>query len=414
MAHRLSFAGLWLFTLVLYLRPNDLLPIGTFPVAKIIGTAALTVFLIEQLTRGRPISVMPKEFKYLLGLIALMLISAPLAIDSTAAFETVAEGFFKVFLIFMLMINVVTSFGRLRRLLVLTTVCGTIIAAGSIQTFLVGQALVEGYRARGFVGGIFGNPNDLALALNMLVPLGVELALTSRTGVFKLFYWGCVASMIGAVFVSFSRSGFLTLLAIAAYSLVSLGRRYRSAKMAILTVGLAVLMFAPEGYGTRVLSMFEQSLDPVGSISARRAVFTRSLEAVGLNPKAWLFGVGVNNFHIVSIHEAVNHNAYLQVFTEVGLPAMVVYLMFLFGVLKRTGQIARVQSETGDAKTLSVTAAAVQGSLIAYAVGSFFASVAYQWYLYYPAGYAVCLEQIAVAERDRDHLAEVRSNREST
>ena len=44
-----------------------------------------------------------------------------------------------------------------------------------------------------------------------------------------------------------------------------------------------------------------------------------------------------------------------------------------------------------------VMAVMIQASLIAYAVGSFFAPVAYLWYLYYVAGFAVCLKQLVVA-----------------
>jgi hypothetical protein len=47
-----------------------------------------------------------------------------------------------------------------------------------------------------------------------------------------------------------------------------------------------------------------------------------------------------------------------------------------------------------------LTAVAIQTSLVAYAVGSFFASVAFHWYLYYPAAFAVCLQQfLARTER---------------
>ena len=56
------------------------------------------------------------------------------------------------------------------------------------------------------------------------------------------------------------------------------------------------------------------------------SLLQRSLEAAGFNPIRWMFGVGIDNFHIVSIHEKVQHNSYLQVFNEVGLPALIFYL----------------------------------------------------------------------------------------
>jgi hypothetical protein len=41
-----------------------------------------------------------------------------------------------------------------------------------------------------------------------------------------------------------------------------------------------------------------------------------------------------------------------------------------------------------------LTAVGIQSALVAYVVGSFFASVAFQWYVYYPAAFAVCLQQL--------------------
>jgi hypothetical protein len=46
-------------------------------------------------------------------------------------------------------------------------------------------------------------------------------------------------------------------------------------------------------------------------------------------------------------------------------------------------------------------AVSLQISLVAYAVGSFFAPVAYLWYLYYVAGFAVCLKILVLASNRR-------------
>jgi hypothetical protein len=43
-------------------------------------------------------------------------------------------------------------------------------------------------------------------------------------------------------------------------------------------------------------------------------------------------------------------------------------------------------------------AVGLQASLAAYMVNSFFASVAYLWYVYYLVGYAVCLRRMYEAE----------------
>jgi O-antigen ligase len=104
--------------------------------------------------------------------------------------------------------------------------------------------------------------------------------------------------------------------------------------------------------------------------------------------------VGLNNFHIVSIKEKVNHNAYLQVFNEIGLPAMIFYILFLVSVIGITARIAKRYRRVRGYRQVWLTAIAIQTSLVAYALGSSFASVAFHWYLYYPAAFAVCLQQL--------------------
>jgi hypothetical protein len=109
--YSLGFAGLWLFTLVLYLRPNDLLPIGAFPVARIIGIATLAVFLLEGLASGDLFAPKPKEVTYLLWFVALMFLSIPLAINPGEAFDQVRDVFLKVGLVFILLVSVTTTYG---------------------------------------------------------------------------------------------------------------------------------------------------------------------------------------------------------------------------------------------------------------------------------------------------------------
>jgi O-antigen ligase len=42
-----------------------------------------------------------------------------------------------------------------------------------------------------------------------------------------------------------------------------------------------------------------------------------------------LFGVGLGNFHYKSFQELGTHNAYTQVGSEMGVAAMIMYIMFL-------------------------------------------------------------------------------------
>jgi len=117
-------------------------------------------------------------------------------------------------------------------------------------------------------------------------------------------------------------------------------------------------------------------------------------EVAGANPVRWLFGVGLDNFRIVSIKDLVSHNAYLQVFNEIGLPALIFYVLFLVSVIGIAARIVKRYRRARGYRQVWLTAVGIQTALVAYVVGSFFASVAFQWYVYYPAAFAVCLQQL--------------------
>jgi O-antigen ligase len=406
--HRIAYVGLLLFTLTLYLRPNDFLPIGEFPVAKIIAVGALAAFLMEGRPSGQPLSILPKELKYLMWLLALMFLSVPLAINPVEAFDTITDLFLKVALVFILLINTVTSYRRLRRLMSLTVLVGGGIAISALRNFVAGQDLVGGFRADGIGKGIFGNPNDMAFMLSMLIPLAVELGLTAAARPTKLLYYICAGVMVSAVYVSYSRAGLLALFAAGGLVLVGMGRQHPRVRLLVILAVLALIMFAPEGYGLRVLSIFDSKLDATGSSAARMNLLIRGLQTVAFNPKVWLVGIGVGNFYAVSIHDQVTHNSYLQVLTEIGVPALVVYILFIVHAFKGLKPIISAGTRGLDLEDWSVTAMAIRATLLAYAVGSFFGSVAYQWHLYYAAGYAVCLRQIAETARssEANHTAQ--------
>ncbi|MGH7396632.1 MAG: O-antigen ligase family protein [Candidatus Rokuibacteriota bacterium] len=387
-----------LFTVLLYVRPNDLLPIGTFPIVKIMTIGTLAVFFVERFLMGGPLSVMPRPFKYLLGMGVCVFLSIPLGLNPFASFAAFTDVFLKTLLVFLLMINVVTSFRRLRLMMEVAVLSTAFIAVISVSDYMQGQNLMQG-RATGAVGGIFGNPNDLALAVNVLLPLAIGLAL-SRPNIFsKALFGGCAVLFVVTTAVTQSRAGLLTLVVAGVFLLVKVGRRYPAA-WAVGALAVGVLFASSPG---RVFTLFQGSAttsSAATSATARWDLVKRSIEVAGANPVRWIFGVGIGNFHIVSNREYSNHNAFLQVFNEAGLPAMILYVLFLLSVFRIAGLISRRYQKARGHRQVWLTAVSIQTSLLAYAVGSVFASVAFLWYVYYPAAFAVCLQQLlARAER---------------
>jgi len=131
------------------------------------------------------------------------------------------------------------------------------------------------------------------------------------------------------------------------------------------------------------------------SSSSRKDLLVRSIIVAIANP---VFGVGIGNFHIVAISESVSHNAYTQVASEMGIAAMVLYIMFLIVPLRRLRVIEQATFATRKGSRIYYLSVALQASLVAFIVSSFFGSVAYQFYLYYLVGYAVALRRIYEAQ----------------
>jgi len=94
----------------------------------------------------------------------------------------------------------------------------------------------------------------------------------------------------------------------------------------------------------------------------------------------------------------VAHNAYMQVASELGFAASVVYTMFIVAPLRRLRLIERETREARAAARPHYLAIGLQASLVGYMVSSFFASVAFYWFVYYLVGYAVCLRRLYEAE----------------
>jgi putative inorganic carbon (hco3(-)) transporter len=392
--HLLSFVGLFLFTAVLYFRPYELFPAlsGVTSMAFWIAVPTLAVFFVTQFTREGNLTARPREVNLVLLLVVAALLSIPLAINPREAWDVFNDTFIKAVLMFVVMVNAVRTERRLRALLWLALAASCFLAVSAISDYSAGRFNLRGERLTGAVGGMFGNPNDLALHLVTMIPVAVAFAFTKRNRLAKIAYATCAALLVAAVVVSFSRGGFLGLVGAGGVLAWKLGRRHKLAVgVCVLVVALGFIALAPGDYTARLGTITSVSADLTGSSSQRQAVLIRSILVTARHP---LLGVGMGNFHIVSIHELVSHNAFTQVSAEMGLGALVVYVWFLFAPLRRLREIERATFDSRRASRFYYFAVGLQAALVGYMVSSFFASVAYNFYVYYLVGYAVCLRQL--------------------
>jgi O-antigen ligase len=298
------------------------------------------------------------------------------------------------------MVNAIRTEKRLKGVLFLAIAVSCWLSVGALNDYRLGLSTVEGYRVGGVGKGIFGNSNDMAFFLVTIMPIAIALVFATRGFVRKVVFALSVALMLVGIVVTYSRGAFLGGLVALGFLAWKLGRNNRLNVFVLGTVVILLfLALAPGNYLVRLLSIFIPSLDPVGSSGARQGELIRSLHVAIRHP---VLGIGMGNYSSeMSYTGLVTHNAYTQVASEMGIAALVIYTMFVVTPLKRLGQVAKETRNSPTNSRYYYLALGMQASLLAYLISSFFASVAYLWYVYFLVAYAVCLRRVYESETGR-------------
>ena len=392
--HSLSYIGLFLFTVVLYFRPYELFAGLKFldQAAYVIAIITLLLFIPSQVGLEGNLTARIRCVHLVLLLALAGLLSMPGATRPSEAWTEFNDVFIKAVLMFIVMVNVVRTERRLRQMIYIALSVTVLLSVNAIGDYRNQEFAVEGYRIKGLLGGMFGNPNDLALHFVTMTPLAIALMLGSRNAIKKVIFGVIAFLVIAANVVTYSRGGFLGLLTVVGILAWKFGRAHRVGVAILLPICLTLFIaLAPGSYGVRVLSIFIPGLDPVGSSTARQEILNRSIIVSLRHPLA---GVGMGNFHIYSLHETVTHNAFTQVSAEMGLAALIIYLMFLTAPIKRLSLIERATFADRKKSRYYHLSIGIQAAIIGYMVTAFFAAVAYQWYAFYLVAYGVCLQRI--------------------
>ncbi|MEJ7699121.1 MAG: O-antigen ligase family protein [Pyrinomonadaceae bacterium] len=391
--HSLTYIGIFIFTLVLYFRPYEWISglSGFDTIAEVIAIATLLIYLPTQITKEGSLSVFTTEVKCILIMVGFSILSIPIAKDPGLAWKMFYENFSKVALIFIVMLNVLQTRRRLLGLMWLAIAISVWLSYQAVLLYREGVFNTEGYRVSVNFGGMFGNSNDMALFLAITTPISIALGLASKYKLSKLLYFVAAGLMITGNFVTQSRGAFLGLIAMAAVFVWKLGKKQRFKSVLISSVvGALVITLAPGNYWLRILSIFVPSLDPSGSSDQRTELLIQSIWVTLRNP----LGIGIGNFRIVGTRNLETHNAFTQISSEIGLLALVAYVILMISPLRKLAVIERQMIASKDFTWTYFLSIGVQASIITYMVSSFFGSVAYTWYVYYLIAYAVCLRRI--------------------
>ena len=203
------------------------------------------------------------------------MITIPMSYWPGGSIRLLTDQYLKAIAFFWLLATIITTPGRLRGIAWTLVLCAIPLAGTGIWHYLSGHVMETGQdglvRIVGYMGssGLTGNPNDLALMLNLIIPLAGALALSSR-GAARLLATAVALLGMGGVIVTFSRAGFLALTATLFMFLVVLARRKSGgAAIALFLIVLSVPALLPKSYVDRLSTITNMQQDKTGSAQGR-------------------------------------------------------------------------------------------------------------------------------------------------
>jgi len=411
---RLPFVALMAFTCVLLLAPQAVFPVlAPLRPALLAAGIAMAAHLLGRISGGVAVARLSPEVLVALALAVWAGLTLPLSLWPSGSLGYLIDPFSKALILFWLLSRIVVTSGRLRWTAWCLVLMTTPLAVTGIWHLLSGVFVPEGNapgfaRIAGYAAPLTGNPNDLALTLNLALPLGVGLLLAVRHPILRAALLAILALDVVAIIATFSRGGLVTLMTILLAYVVRLSRR----STAVLLLPLLLLIcvpLLPSGYLEHMKTITDFRSDPTGSAQERWSDLWAAGRLVQSSP---ITGVGLGMNALAMNMERgetwrMVHNVYLQYAVELGLPGLLLFLFLLVRCVRKAGAARRIAASTERNDDLFRLAEAVQIGLIAFAVAALFHPVAYHFYFYYLAGLALGLEAAVTAQMAQEGEAPV-------
>ena len=404
----LPFWSVMAFTAVLLFSPQTYVPaLAPFRPALLVILIGVLAYVSDRWARGLPIVEWNREIGLITGLGVLAALTIPFSLWPGGSLAVLSD-FAKTVAIFLLLSHVVTTMARLRLAAWLLTWMAIGLGLFALYNFMTGAMIDQGAnqdRLVGNEGALTKNPNDLALMVNLLLPLTVGLFLASKETWQRMVLLTAVGVEAATVVLTYSRGGAVTLAVIVLAYLWKLRRR---PERTFIYVGLLAAVLAlpllPSSYFDRMSTITNVQADRTGSAQERISDMIIAGKTILANP---IIGAGMG-MNMLVMREARGgwlgvHNVYLEHAIDLGLIGLGIFLVLLWSCLRVVADIQR----TASSPDLVFFAQGLQVSLMAYATAAMFHPVSYQYYFYYIAGLAIGARTIAGAARG--HASEVQA-----
>ncbi len=389
------FGALMAFTFVLLVAPQVFLPaLAPMRLGLLTAAIAITTYLCDRFFRRQSIVRLTRETGAAAGLVLWSILTLPMSYWPGGSLSFLLGAYLKTLAIFWLLANVVSTLPRLRVVAWGLSLMSVPLAAFGVHEYLAGRFIDPGpvKRILSYEAPLTQNPNDLALMLNLILPLTLALFLAESRALRRTALLGILALVALAVILTFSRAGFITLATtLVIYVCRLLKRPERGWAVAVLALALVCAPLLPADYLQRLSTITDIQSDPTGSAQERWSDTLAALRFILRNPIVGA-GVGMNILALNDIRGPAwkeVHNVYLEYAVDLGLPGLALFLVVLTGCLRSTASARRRAAGAPTLREMFLLCEGIEVSLIAFIVAALFHPVAYDFYFYYIAGLAL-------------------------
>lgn len=224
---------------------------------------------------------------------------------------------------------------------------------------------------------IYGN-NEIGLAFVVIIPILYYLTFQTQQRWLKYFVFGCAAASALATFGTQSRGAFLAIAVMAAFLWFKSDRKFA---LGILLVagGMAILAFMPDSWHSRMdtIKTYEEDASAMGRINAWWMAFNLASDRFlggGFDiytPELFALYAPIPE----DVHAA--HSIYFQVLGEHGFIGLTLYLLVGFFTWRLASQVQKRAGNNPELDWIARFAAMAKVSIIGFAVGGAFLSLAY-------------------------------------
>lgn len=356
-----------LFYLLILIMPLENHPIwehhfGPLTVIKYIGLGCCVAaaFYLPARKGGVPQFLGTWQARLFVVLLLIATVSyATKGYNDRSGFENPLTMYVSFLLLYFITITLVDSPRRLRNVLL-----AAIGSVGFASLYVIREWQRSGFASDFRPGWVVGDANYFTVSVAACIPIAIYLFLVSRKRGERFFCLACVVLSLFASWLGASRGGFIAL----AISSVWLfwHTRHRWKLIAILAL-LAVPMLVISS-NSPVRRLFEPTKYDRASSENHWLVLKAGIRMTMANP---LFGVGLGQFRRQVLnyadpqlrHAFIAHDAYIEVSSEMGIPALLIYIAmlgFCFVSLSRSHRIAALRG----IRSLEEAALGVEAGLI--------------------------------------------------